>query len=144
LLESENKPNLIALLVQKEVAQRLAAEPGQLSILGVSAQFYAAVELGREIPARLFSPPPKVDSQIVRLVPYTSPLLDVDTERFFKIVKAGFSEKRKKLANSLAGGLAMGKNEAKNVINLAGLAENARAQELSLEQWQKLYNKLYN
>lgn len=144
LLESKNQPSLIALLVQKEVAERLVAQPGNLSILGVSAQFYAEVELREEVPAKFFDPPPKVDSQIVRLVPRERKLFDIDEKKFFALVKSGFGEKRKKLANSLSGGLGTSKEQTRELIEKCGFSQNIRAQELSLQQWFKLYNKLYN
>ncbi len=144
LLESENKPSLVALLIQKEVAERIVAEPGQLSILGISAQFYAETEAKEVIPSEYFDPPPKVDSQIIQLKPRDGLLLDVDEAKFFRMIKAGFSEKRKKLINSLSGGLDIEKEQARKLIVKSGLDENSRAQELSLNDWNQLYNKLYN
>ncbi len=144
LLESENKPSLIALLIQKEVAERIVAEPGQLSILGISAQFYCETEARELVPAEYFDPPPRVNSQIIQLKPREELLLNVNEAKFFRMIKAGFSEKRKKLINSLAGGFDIDKEEARKLIISIELDENIRAQELSLENWQKLYNKLYN
>ncbi len=144
LLEFDNKPTLIALLVQKEVAERIAAEPGSMSTLSVSAQFYAEVELKELVPAQLFEPAPKVDSQIIKLKPRGEPLYQVKDSKFFGMVKSGFGERRKKLINSLSGGLGMPKDEVRKMVLGSGLKENSRAQELSIEQWYKLYNKLYN
>jgi len=144
LLESVNKPALIALLIQKEVAERLIADPGQMSILSISAQFYAQLSAREIVPAKYFVPPPKVDSQIIQLIPRSLPLLNVDEPKFFRMVRAGFSEKRKKLINSLAGGLEIDKEEAKRVVTKCGMSDNIRAQELSLQQWDKLYDELYN
>ncbi len=141
LLESANPPSSLTLLVQKEVAERIAAAPGKLSLLAVSVQFYCEVSLGEVVPAHLFTPPPKVDSQVIKLVYRHAPLFnDVDTTQFFRIVKAGFSERRKKLRSSLSGGLQMGKPEAEELLQKAGIDPNSRAQELSLEQWYALYN----
>ena len=110
LLEGANPPSVMALLVQKEVAERIVAKPGQMSILAVSVQFYAEVALSRVVPAVLFTPPPKVDSQIIQIMRRERPLFeDVETNLFFKIVRAGFSEKRKKLRSSLSGALAVSK-----------------------------------
>ena len=104
LMTVDNKPKMAVLLVQKEVAQRLAAKPGDMSILGISAQLFAEVSLGDVIPASFFTPPPKVDSQVVILKTRQTPFLtDVDEKDFFKVVKAGFSSKRKKLRSSLSG-----------------------------------------
>ena len=144
LLEADNQPSLIALLVQKEVAERIAASPGNMSILGVSAQFYADVELKELVPAEFFEPPPKVDSQIIQLKPRKAKLFDVDEKKFFTLVKNGFGEKRKKLANSLAGGMGITKEQSRELVQSVGFQPNIRAQELSLEQWYQLYNKLYN
>lgn len=145
LSEASNPPNLMVLLVQKEVAQRLAAKPGQMSLLSVSAQLYHEVNLGREIPAQLFVPPPKVNSQVVILHRRPKPLftgwhpVNKGRSEFFKVVKAGFSLRRKKLRSSLAGGLGISKDQAGDLLKIANLEPNARAQELSLEDWHQLY-----
>lgn len=140
LSESINQPATAVLLVQKEVAQRVAAGPGEMSLLSVSAQFYWEVSLGREVAAELFSPPPKVDSQILVLKNRAAPLFaGVDIQRFFQIVKAGFSARRKTLHNSLAGGLHIDKKEANELLAAADIASTLRPQALSLDQWYKLY-----
>lgn len=140
LLEADNQPNTIALLIQKEVAERIVAGPGQHSILSVSVQFYAEAELRELVPARLFTPPPKVDSQIIRIIPRTTPLFpDINTTEFFKIVRAGFSEKRKKLRSSLSGALHISKEDVDAWLARADISSDARAQELSLKQWHELY-----
>lgn len=140
LSESTNPPLLAALLVQKEVAERLAAKPGQLSILGVTAQYFWEVSLGPVVKAELFTPPPKVDSQIVVLRRRQEPLfVDVNTKRFFRLVKAGFGEKRKTLLNSLSGGLHLSKDQVKLWLEEAGVSPQLRAQNLSLNDWHKLY-----
>ncbi|MCA9309103.1 ribosomal RNA small subunit methyltransferase A, partial [Candidatus Saccharibacteria bacterium] len=139
LLEAENQPSVIALLIQKEVAERIVAGPGQHSLLSISVQFYAEAELRELVPAELFTPPPKVDSQIIKIVPREKPLFpDVDTNKFFKIVRAGFSEKRKKLRSSLSGGLHMSKSDVDDWLQRAHITADARAQELALEQWHDL------
>lgn len=138
LLESPNQPSLIVLLIQKEVAERLAARPGKMSTLGVMAQFYADVTLGDLVPAKFFEPAPKVDSQIVVIRPHEH-ASEVDTKRFFRVVRAGFGERRKKLSNSLAGGLQLPKDVIQAKLSDAGFGENTRAQELSIEQWNVIY-----
>lgn len=144
LLESPNPPILTVLLIQKEVAQRVAARSGNMSILAVSAQYYAKVELGQEVPAKLFTPPPKVDSRVVKLVRRQEPrFADIKTEDYFKVVKAGFSEKRKKLRSSLSGSLDLPKNQVDELLKKAKISPDARAQELSLDNWAKLVNLLY-
>jgi 16S rRNA (adenine1518-N6/adenine1519-N6)-dimethyltransferase len=139
LMTAQNKPAITVLLVQKEVAERLAAKPGGMSILAVSAQMYAEVELGSVVPAALFIPPPKVDSQVVVLKTRSQSLLgEVDEKEFFRVVKAGFSAKRKKLRSSLAAGLAINKREAEDLLKKANISPEARAEMLALEDWMNL------
>ena len=116
LLEAENKPASITLLVQKEVAERITADAGSMSLLSVSVQFYAQAQLGDVVSAKLFNPVPKVDSQIVHLKTYDKNPYDVDTKKFFRLVKAGFSARRKKLKSSLAGGLRIDKEEVESAF----------------------------
>ncbi len=143
MLESPNPPSVMVLLIQKEVAERIVSKPGAMSILSVSVQFYGDAELKELVPAKLFTPPPKVDSQIIQIKLRHKPLFeDVDTEKFFKIVKAGFSEKRKKLRSSLSGGLQITKVEADEILKNAKISPNTRAQELSLADWRKIYKSL--
>jgi 16S rRNA (adenine1518-N6/adenine1519-N6)-dimethyltransferase len=138
--ESINPPAIAALLVQKEVAQRVAAGPGDMSLLSVSAQFYWDVSLGREVAAELFTPPPKVDSQILVLGRRHEPLFaGVDIQSFFRIVKAGFSSRRKTLLNSLSAGLRITKEQARELLEGAGIDPGLRPQSLSLPHWHALY-----
>lgn len=139
LLESKNPPSLAVMLVQKEVAQRICAEPGQMSILAVSAQLYAEVNLGILVTADKFDPPPKVDSQVVILQARKKPLFkDLDVKKFFRVVRAGFGEKRKTLRNSLSGGLQLSKQDTEVLLDKVGVAQTTRAQQLSLEDWDKI------
>jgi len=136
LMTAKNKPRISVLLVQKEVAERLAAKPGNMSILAISAQLFADVSLGDIVPAEFFTPPPKVDSQVVILrTRQTSYLGDVSEIDFFKTVKAGFSEKRKKLRSSLSGGLNISKAEAEDYLLKAGINKDVRAEALSIDEW---------
>jgi 16S rRNA (adenine1518-N6/adenine1519-N6)-dimethyltransferase len=140
LCESSNPFSQAAILIQKEVAERVAAGPGQMSILSVSAQFYCEVSLGPVVPAELFTPPPKVDSQVLVLKYREQPLFDtVDPKQFFRVVKAGFSQKRKTLENALSGGLAISKEQARDLLAAAGIPAGQRAQALSLDDWYALY-----
>ena len=139
LSEATNPPKVAVLLVQKEVAERLAAHPGDMSILAVSAQLYHHVELGPLVPAEYFTPPPKVDSQVITLIRREVPLFNgMDANAFFRVVKAGFSARRKKLRSSIAGGLGIEKTEAEGLLAQAGIDANARAESLSLEDWHRL------
>lgn len=136
LSESSNPPKVIALLVQKEVAQRVAAEPGDMSILSATAQMYYQPHLEQVVPAELFTPPPKVDSQIVQLLRRPEPIFgDMDSKHVFRVVKAGFSNRRKTLVNSLSAGLQLDKSKIQRLILDQNLDPNIRAQELTLQQW---------
>ena len=140
LTESTNPFSQAAILIQKEVAERVAAKPGNMSILSVSAQYYCEVSLGVKVPAKLFTPPPKVDSRVLVLKYRSQPLFpNVDTKRFFRVVKAGFSQKRKTLVNSLSGGLAISKDQARAMLQSANIPENTRAQTVALDGWYALY-----
>ena len=139
LSETPNPPQVVALLVQKEVAQRVCAQPGDMSLLSVTAQFYWRASLGKVVPARFFTPSPKIDSQILILTRRDTPLFDVDTKLFFQLVKAGFSERRKKLRSSLSGGLHIAKPAADALLGRAGINPDLRAQSLALDDWHRLY-----
>lgn len=139
LMTSQNKPSRTVLLIQKEVAERIAAGPGDMSILTVSTQIYAEAELDILVPAEFFTPPPKVDSQVVVLHTRDEPLVQPEDEKaFFRMMKAGFSAKRKKLRSSLSGGLAISKPEAEALLVKAGIDPNARAEDLELTAWAQL------
>ena len=139
LMTAENKPSIAVLLVQKEVAERIAAEAGNMSILSVSVQIFAEAELDIEVPRQFFTPPPKVDSQVVILRTRNNPLITPEDQRdFFRIVKAGFSAKRKKLRSSLSGGLGIDKIAAEELLKNAGISPDARAEDLAIEDWKRL------
>jgi 16S rRNA (adenine1518-N6/adenine1519-N6)-dimethyltransferase len=145
LMTADNKPSVAVLLVQKEVAERLAARPGDMSILAVSAQLFADVTLGDVVPAALFTPPPKVDSQVVILHTREQPFLtDAAEKGFFRVVKAGFSAKRKKIRSSLAGGMGASKEQVAEWLERAGVNPDARAESLSLDEWQNLTKVVYD
>lgn len=140
--ESANPPSVAVLLIQKEVAERVAAEPGEMSILATTAQYFWEVDLGNIVPAALFTPPPKVDSQILILNRRPRPLFGtIDEKLFFRIVKAGFSQKRKTLLNSLSGGLQLEKSAVKQWCEAANIDPSRRAQTLSLDEWHSLSTK---
>jgi 16S rRNA (adenine1518-N6/adenine1519-N6)-dimethyltransferase len=139
LSEAPNQPQYAVLLVQKEVAERLAAKPGALSLLSVTAQFYWEVSLARVVEAELFTPPPKVDSQIVVLKRRKVPLFeDIDPKQLFRLVKAGFGERRKTLRNSLSGGLHLTKEAVEELLASVSIDPGLRAQNLTLQQWHDL------
>lgn len=145
LMTAANKPSVAVLLTQKEVAERLAARQGDMSILAVSAQIFAEVSLGPVVPAELFTPPPQVDSQVVVLKSRTQPLVPAEQEKqFFRVVKAGFSARRKKLRSSLSGGLQLSKGEIEQRLSEVGISPDARAEDLSVADWLKLTEVLYD
>jgi 16S rRNA (adenine1518-N6/adenine1519-N6)-dimethyltransferase len=139
LLESKIRPGRIVLTIQREVAERIIAKQGSLSLLALSVQVYGAPSIAGHIPAGAFYPPPKVDSAIVRVELYDEPLIPsskIDT--FFRLAKAGFSQKRKTLRNSLAGGLALSHEQSQALLARAGIDSMRRAQTLTLDEWRKL------
>jgi 16S rRNA (adenine1518-N6/adenine1519-N6)-dimethyltransferase len=139
LTTATRKPKRIVLLIQKEVAERLAATAGDMSILAVSAQIYAEVRLGSIVPAEYFTPPPKVDSQVVILDLYQDPVVALNDEKlFFRVVKAGFAAKRKKLRSSIASGLHMSKQDAEKLLKDANLNPDDRAEALAIADWLRL------
>ena len=139
LMTANNKPSIAVLLVQKEVAERIAAKPGDMSILAVAAQIYAEASLGVEVPKQYFTPPPKVDSQVVVLKVRETPLVPKEDERaLFRVVKAGFSAKRKKLRSSISAGLAISKSAAEELLRHASINPDSRAEDLSIDDWLRL------
>ena len=140
LCETLHKPQLSVLLVQKEVAQRVASGPGDMSLISVAVQLSYEVSLGRVVQAKLFMPPPKVDSQILILARRDEPMFaDADAKKLLHIVKAGFANRRKTLLNSLSAGLQLPKDQTTALIEQAGVKLSVRAQELSLDDWHSLY-----
>jgi 16S rRNA (adenine1518-N6/adenine1519-N6)-dimethyltransferase len=139
LLEADPPPHRLVLTVQYEVAKRIVAEPGDMSLLAVSVQFYGQPRIVAKIPAGAFIPPPKVDSAVVRIDTYPSPPIDVaDSTTFFHVVRAGFGQKRKQLKNALASGLALPSSEVAICMARAGVEPQRRAQTLSLAEWADL------
>jgi len=138
--ESLNPPQRAVLLVQKEVANRVSSKPGDMSLLSISAQFYWEVSVGRIIGSKLFTPPPKVDSQVLVLKRRSSELFpEVDVKTYFRIVKAGFAGRRKTLLNSLSAGLRLPKAEVADLLSTSRIDPKNRAQNLSLNDWHRIY-----
>ncbi len=141
LLESDPKPRRVVLTVQKEVAERICAKPGDLSLLALSVQVYGKPSIAAKIPAASFHPAPKVDSAILRIDIYKEPLIPAELlNKFFKLIKAGFAQKRKTLRNSLASGLHISPPNAEILLTSAGIDFMRRAETLSIEEWQGLCN----
>ena len=143
LLENEVKPRRIVLTVQKEVAQRICAEPGDMSLLALSVQIYGKPRIEAHIPASAFFPPPKVDSAVLLIDIYPSPRIKEGLlNTFFKLIKAGFSQKRKTLRNSLSSGLHVSTTEAADLLTQVNIDPQRRAETLQIEEWEKLSETL--
>jgi 16S rRNA (adenine1518-N6/adenine1519-N6)-dimethyltransferase len=139
LLEASLKPQRLVLTVQREVAERICAKPGGLSLLALSVQVYGEPQIMARIPAGAFYPAPKVDSAVVRVDLTDRPAIPpAELEAFFRLAKAGFSQKRKTLRNALAGGLRLEKDAASTLLKTAGIDPKRRAETLSLEEWGRL------
>lgn len=139
-LETKPGPRLMVLTLQKEVAQSIISRPPNMTLLGVSVQFYAHPELITYIPPQAFYPHPQVSSAIVRVRPYPKPVVDVDNPAaFFFLVRAGFTTPRKQLINSLTLGLGIPKLRVQGLVGRAGIDPRRRAQTLELEEWKNLY-----
>jgi len=139
LLESSNPPSRIILTIQKEVAQRIVAPPGELSLLALSVQVYGEPNIKGHIPAQAFYPQPKVDSSILRIDLYESPVVpQALLSTFFQLAKVGFNQRRKQLRNSIAGGLGVTKDVASEWLLAAEIDPRQRPQELGVDAWAKL------
>lgn len=138
LIESPNPPSMMSVLIQKEVAERITSKPGQMSILALSVQYYGRAEITRIVERHKFWPAPNVDSAVLRVF-LTGPAFPADPAKLFRLIKAGFGEKRKQLKNSLAGALNLSSEFTVKLIADAKLKETARAQELTLAEWERLY-----
>ena len=143
-LTQEKKPESIVLLVQKEVAERITAKPGSMSMLALSVQDYGQPEIVGIVPKESFFPSPEVDSAILRIGDIRSRLQGIDEKEFFRLIHIGFASKRKTLANNLSAGLHIDKQQASGIIKSIGLNENVRAQELGLEDWKALARGIMN
>jgi len=141
LLEAEAKPSRVVLTIQKEVAERLCAQPPDMNLLAVSVQFYSEPKVVAKISAGAFYPRPEVDSAVVRLDVRSEPAVKVPSaDEFFRLVKAGFGQKRKQLRNSLSTGLNLPAAQVEAWLTQANIDPKRRAETLSLEEWGDLVN----
>jgi len=139
-LEASVKPETMIVMVQKEVAEAIVAEPGKRSVLSISVQFYGKPRIISYVPAQSFHPAPEVDSAILRIDVYPQPAVTVSDERgFFEMVRAGFTTPRKQIANSLAQGLGLPKTEVLTLLERADVVPQRRAETLTLEEWAQLW-----
>jgi len=141
-LEASLKPQVIVVMVQKEVAEAIVVGPGEMSVLSISVQFYGKPEIISYVPARCFYPAPEVDSAILKVAVYPKPPVDVSEESFFRLVRAGFTASRKQLCNSLSQGLKLPKAEVLSLLGKAGIRPERRAETLTLEEWAELWRVL--
>lgn len=136
VLEAQPAPVLTVLTLQREVADRIVATPPDMSLLALGAQYYAIPQIVGRIPAGAFYPVPKVDSSVVRLAQRSEPAVpDVSPKAFFRVARAGFSQRRKQLRNSLAAGLSVSSAQAAEWLTAAGIAPQRRAETLTLAEW---------
>lgn len=143
-LESDTPPDRMLLTMQKEVAQRIVATPGEMSLLAVSVQFYGRARIKHLIPASAFLPPPKVESAVLEIRRHAPALVNVaNPKQYFQVVRAGFSQKRKQLKNSLAGGLGETQAQATSWLEAANIDPRRRAETLSLAEWARLTQQVF-
>ena len=138
-LEASVKPQIMIVMVQREVAEAIVAEPGQRSVLSISVQFYGEPRIVNYVPAQSFYPAPEVDSAILRIDLYPRPTVAVDEKSFFELVRAGFTASRKQIANSLAQSLGLPKAEVLSLLERSSIAPQRRAETLTLEEWAELW-----
>jgi 16S rRNA (adenine1518-N6/adenine1519-N6)-dimethyltransferase len=143
-LEASVKPQIMVVMVQKEVAEAIVAKPGGMSLLSISVQFYGKPRIISYVPAQCFYPAPEVDSAILRIDVCPQPAVAVtDEKNFFDLVRAGFSASRKQIVNSLAQGLELSKTEVLSLLEKAHIVPQRRAETLSLDEWAQLWQVIY-
>ena len=155
-LTEKNKPKTMVLLLQKEVVERICAGPGTMSLLSFSVQFFAEAKIIGSVAKENFLPQPKVDSAIVKIIPYSQEAIEekqgtagVDEKSIFRLVKFGFSSRRKQLHNNLASGLSsllekkVSNESVKEVLQELSIRPEVRAQDISMEKWLKIAFMLY-
>jgi 16S rRNA (adenine1518-N6/adenine1519-N6)-dimethyltransferase len=138
-LDTTVKPKVMIVMVQKEVAEAIAAKPGDMSLLSISVQFYGKPEIVSYVPAQSFYPAPEVDSAVLRINLYPQPAVAVDEGGFFELVRAGFAAPRKQIANSLSQGLGLPKAGVLPLLEKADIDWQRRAETLTLEEWARLW-----
>ena len=139
LLDTHRRPKRLVLTVQYELAERIIAEPPDMSILAISVQFYGATQIVTRLKPGAFWPRPDVDSAVIKIDTYDTPKVDVpSTKRFFQVVRAGFGQKRKQLKNSLGNGIGIKSSAAGILLEEAEIDPKRRAETLTLEEWAML------
>lgn len=144
-LESNHPPELIVVMVQLEVAERMTATVGKMSLVSVSIQLRGIPKIITTISPRSFKPQPKVSSAVIRIDVRPKPLLELKSEsEFFKVVRAGFSSPRKQIRNTLKQGLSLNGSETDLLLRESGIDPTLRPQHLSMQDWGKLYSSFQN
>ncbi|MBQ3309160.1 ribosomal RNA small subunit methyltransferase A [Candidatus Saccharibacteria bacterium] len=138
LIEAKNQPLRIVLLIQKEVAERIAAKKGRHTVLSLSVQNRASVTLGPVVGREFFTPPPDVDSEIIILEPLSAPIVP---DQIFSIIKRGFSAPRKKLIKNIG---QLRTSDLQAIFSRIGISADARPADLDLVDWEKLYQELFS
>lgn len=141
IFEMKNKPSEMIIMVQKEVAERITAGPGNMNLLAISVQIFAEPEILFNISKNSFWPKPKIDSAVIKLKVYKVPKVK-NAEKFFGLVRAGFSAKRKLLSNNLAKRLEISKEGIYDIFREVSIDVNVRAQDLSIEEWVSIFRKI--
>lgn len=141
-MENPLPPTHLVIMVQKEVAKRIIAGPGEMSILAVAVQYYGDVSWVCDVPRTSFTPAPQVDSAVIRIDHKGRTTTPEEDKAFFRVVRAGFSARRKMLANNLASSLLLDKDAVREILTSLNLAPTVRPQELSVEDWKILTEKL--
>jgi 16S rRNA (adenine1518-N6/adenine1519-N6)-dimethyltransferase len=138
------RPSLMVVMVQKEVAERLTAKPGKMSLLSLLSQYYSDPHYITDVPAANFWPKPQVDSAIVSLQ-LKQPSLSVEDEKWlWRLARIGFSSRRKMLKNNLSAGLLIEESAVSNYLTQVRQNVNCRAQDLSINQWIELVGVFKN
>jgi len=139
LLETQNRPARIVLTVQQEVAERICAKDGKFSLLALSVQVFGVPRIQARIAAGCFYPAPDVDSAVLSITLYPQPLIATEElDTFFRLARAGFSQKRKTLRNTLSAGLGLPAVQAESLLTAAGIDPRRRAETLSIAEWGRL------
>lgn len=142
-LQAKHKPLSLTMLVQKEVAQNIAAQPGQLNLLAISVQLYGEPRLVQKVPARSFFPAPKVDSAIIHIDLSGKPRYKVaDEKKMFRVLRACFSGKRKQIHNTLVNNLHLEKSAVEALLKKLRISPQSRPQQLAIEQWLELVDAI--
>ncbi len=144
-LEADARPQSLTVMVQREVAERMTASPPDMGLLSVATQFYGKPKIVFRVPPGAFNPPPKVESAVVHIDVYSPdrrPVKPKSEQHFFKVVQAGFSQKRKQLTNTLASGLSLPKDSVIARLQQAAIEPTRRAETLSLAEWGQVASQL--